>query len=270
MRVARQQVSGVSEADGDASVARVGNVLEDKGPHRLLAVVYVCGQRGASLVLGALVTSEVIFGQLLDELRVVQDNGGSLLCLFLGDCLGAAAPAQVGARLLRLAQGLVDDVPLVDALGLHGSNASENVQHLLIAGKSDLSIEVELVHGGQVGAAVGRVGYQNCYAIPGGQVAEKGRGVDKASGVCGVSIGGEGCACREEKRLPRVLQEAMARRRKERLQLFARAEPRRRRRRPPIACSQAVCLLIRLWADLSPSPSGSGRVDNSARAALAY
>lgn len=155
MRIARQQVSGVCEADGDASVTSVWYILENKRPHRLVAILYMCRQRGAALWQCALLRSKIIFGQLLDQLGVVQDDGGSMLCLFLGDRLGASTAAQVGAGLLRLAQWLVDDVPLVDALGLHGRYASEYVQDLLIAGKGDLAVEVELVHGGKGGAAVG-------------------------------------------------------------------------------------------------------------------
>ena len=156
MGVARQQVGCAGEADGDASITGIWYILENKRPHRLVPILYVCSQRRAALWQCAFLNRKIIFRQLLDQLGMVQDDGGSLLCLFLGDCLGTSTAAQVGARLLRLAQWLVDDVPLVDALGLHSSNASEYVQDLLIAGKSDLAIEVELVHGGKVGAAVGR------------------------------------------------------------------------------------------------------------------
>jgi hypothetical protein len=147
MGIARQQVSCVGEADGDASVAGVWYVFEDKRPGWLLAIFYVCRQRRGGVWGWAVLESKVIFGQLLDKLGVVEDDGGRLLCLFLGDRLGATTATQVGARLLWVAQWLVDDVPLVDALGLHGRHAGENVQDLLIAGKRDLAIEVELVHG---------------------------------------------------------------------------------------------------------------------------
>lgn len=88
---------------------------------------------------------------------MVENNRSSLFGLLLRDSLGAAATAKIRAGLLRLARRLVDNVSLENTLGLHGSNPSQNVQHLLIARKGDLAVEAQLVHGEQsrVRTAVG-------------------------------------------------------------------------------------------------------------------
>lgn len=109
---------------------------------------------------------------------MVEDDGSSLFGLLLRDSLGTAATAKIGARLFRLARGLVDDMALKDALGLHHGNPRQDVQNLLIARKGDLAVEAQLVHGEQVGSArphrSRRSEYQ--YAIPAGQDLEKAAG----------------------------------------------------------------------------------------------
>jgi hypothetical protein len=136
--------------------------------------------------------AEIILGQLLDKLGVVEDDWGGLLRLLHGDSLGASTAAQVGARLLRLAQGLIDDAPLEYAAGLHSSHARQNLQDLFMAGGRDLAIQIQLVHGEfrvygfmDCGERVARPwserGIEYRYAIPLGQLAEKVRGVDKAA-----------------------------------------------------------------------------------------
>jgi hypothetical protein len=94
-----------------------------------------------------MLSAEVIVRQLLDELGVVEDDWGGLLRLLHGDGLGASTAAQVGAWLLRLAQGLIDDAPLEYAAGLHSSHARQNLQHLFMAAGRDLTIQAQLVHG---------------------------------------------------------------------------------------------------------------------------
>jgi hypothetical protein len=150
VRVSPEKVGRVGEADGHAPVTRVGNVFEQDGPYWLLAAleVDVGRQRGA---LGALCSAKVGVGELLHQVGVVQGGGsrGLRLSLLDGDGLGTAA-AQVGARLLRLALRAVYDAALEDALGLHGSNAREDLQNLIMAGGRDLAIQQQLVHGGEL------------------------------------------------------------------------------------------------------------------------
>jgi hypothetical protein len=52
----------------------------------------------------------------------------------------------MGARLVRLARGLVYDVPFEDGAGLHGSKPREYLQDLLMARSWELAVQQQLVH----------------------------------------------------------------------------------------------------------------------------
>jgi hypothetical protein len=155
MWIARQQVSCVGEADGDASVTSIRYILEDLRPHWLLPIFYVGRRRLFTILWKAIFGAKVVFSQLLDELGVVEDDRSGLLLLLKRDSLCATATAKIRARLFRLAKGLVEDVPFVDALGLHSSNPRQDVQDLFITLEDDLSVEIQLVHGEKDGAALG-------------------------------------------------------------------------------------------------------------------
>jgi len=66
-----------------------------------------------------------------------------------------ASAAEVGSWLLRLALGLVDNASLDDLPGLHGSQAGENLQNLIMAANGDLAIEQQLIHGSGAGKMYG-------------------------------------------------------------------------------------------------------------------
>jgi hypothetical protein len=152
VRVAREQVGRVCEANRHPSIARIGDVFPSHRPLWLVPVLDISRQRRA------LARTKVLLPQLLDELGVVERGGsGRWLGLFDGDVLGAPA-ADVEAGLLRLAQRLVDDAPLQDAERLHGSDAGEDLQDLIMATRRHLAVQEQLVHregGGGVGWSTG-------------------------------------------------------------------------------------------------------------------
>jgi hypothetical protein len=150
MRISPKKVGRIGEADGHASVTRVGNVFEQDGPRWLFAALKVdIGRQRRALA--ALCGAKVGVGKLLHQVGVVQGGSrrGLRLALLDSDGLGTAA-AQVGAGLFRLALRAIDDAALEDALGLHGSNAREDLQDLIMAGGRDLAIQQQLVHGGEL------------------------------------------------------------------------------------------------------------------------
>jgi hypothetical protein len=164
MGVARQQVSCDALTDGDASVASIRDVIPDLRPYCLFPISYVGTQRLFTRSLTLL--GKVLFGQLLNELRVVKNNRCLLLLRLLRDILGTTATTQIGARLFRLTHRLVDDMPLKNTSGLHASNPREDIQDLFIALEDDLPVETQFVHGENDEAG-------RSYAISAGQVAEK-------------------------------------------------------------------------------------------------
>lgn len=153
MGVPREDVGAVGKAYRHASVARVWEVLEEHRPHWLLAVTNMRRQRLCMGLVGSLVSAKVVTRQLLDQLGVVERGGDRCWLVLLGrrlrsNSLGAPA-AVVQARLLGLALGLVYDASLENATRLHGRNARQYLQHLVMATGGDLAIQQQLVHGEQ-------------------------------------------------------------------------------------------------------------------------
>lgn len=60
--------------------------------------------------------------------------------------LHGLAPSHMSCRLRRGPGGLVDPVPLVERLGLHGGDAGEDGEDLGVSRRGDGGVEEELVH----------------------------------------------------------------------------------------------------------------------------
>lgn len=130
-----------------------------------------------------MLNAKVFLPELLYELGVVKCcSSCGWLGLFYGDVLGAST-ADIQAWLFGFARWLVNDASLQDAERLHGSHASEDLQHLIMATCRDLPVQQQLVHRvvkvekGGIVSRTRRSQYR--YAISGGQGMELGRGVDK-------------------------------------------------------------------------------------------
>jgi hypothetical protein len=133
-------VGAVRHAHAHSSaVARLRQIFELPAPW----CAFACGEHLRGLRIR--VAPEVVLGQLLHKLRVVEFLRSRLLDRLLGDSLGAAA-LDVGAWLFGLARGTVDDVTAYGAAGLHGCDAGEDLEDLLMARVRDLAVEQELMH----------------------------------------------------------------------------------------------------------------------------
>lgn len=89
--VTRKQVGSICEADGNASIARVWDILEQHRPDGLFSIVNISRQWLCMVVGKAMLGAEVSLRELLDELYVVEGRGGRLLGLLYSNSLRATA-----------------------------------------------------------------------------------------------------------------------------------------------------------------------------------